>query len=159
MIDAKYAYGTKVRLIANVRNDGSFPGKMKGDLLVRRGAVGYVQQAGLHLQEHVIYQVHFIDLNLIIGCKESELIDAADPWVDNLFEYGDRAQLTLTLASQGITLVEAGTIVSVLAVERDDPTNIHYRIQCGQLDVSVPARALCEITSSAKEYVNDHFAA
>ncbi|GGA85073.1 hypothetical protein GCM10011369_28890 [Neiella marina] len=159
MIDAKYAYGTKVRVICNVRNDGSFPGKMKGDLLVRRGTTGYVQQAGLHLQENVIYQVHFIEHNLIIGCKETELIDAAEPWVDNEFEYGDRAQLTLTLASQGITLVEAGTIVSVLAVERDDPTDIHYRIQCGQLDVSVPARALTAINHNAKELVDDDYAA
>ncbi|MBW8192579.1 nitrogen fixation protein NifZ [Neiella marina] len=161
MIDAKYEYGTKVRLISNVRNDGSFPGKMKGDLLLRRGSEGYVQQAGMHLQENVIYQVHFIDQNVIVGCKETELMDAALPWIDNEFEYGDRAQLTINLASQGVILAKLGQVVSVISVDRDDPESIQYRIQHGELDVMVPARALCAVKDDALpevEMLNDHVA-
>lgn len=161
MIDAKYEYGTKVRLVTNVRNDGSFPGKMKGDLLLRRGSEGYVQQAGIHLQEHVIYQVHFIEQNLIVGCKESELMDAAIAWRDNEFEYGDKAQLTLDLASEGTVLAKTGDVVSVLAVDRDEPESIYYRIQCGELDVMVPERALCALSPEVRqqlEMLNDHVA-
>ncbi len=39
----RFDYGDTVRLIRNVRNDGTFPGKEVGDLLIRRGAVGFVR--------------------------------------------------------------------------------------------------------------------
>ncbi len=56
-----YDYGDEVRVIRNLRNDGSFPGKDKGDLLIRRGQVGHVRNMGTFLQDQIIYTVHFVE--------------------------------------------------------------------------------------------------
>ncbi|WP_035477016.1 MULTISPECIES: nitrogen fixation protein NifZ [Aliagarivorans] len=149
MIDAKFEYGTEVRVIKNIRNDGSFPGCKKGDLLVRRGSVGYVQQAGLFLQEQVIYQVHFLQRGLTVGCRETELVGTEQQWFSNRFEYGDKARLTLRLGSQGNILAEAGEVVDILAVDRRSPESPSYRIQYHDLDVMVPERALSAIEEVA----------
>lgn len=55
-----YEYGQAVRLIRNVRNDGTYPGKDTGALLMRRGAVGCVYDVGTYLQDQLIYRVHFL---------------------------------------------------------------------------------------------------
>ncbi len=160
MLNPKYEYGSAVRLITNVRNDGSFPGSMKGDMLVRRGEIGYIRQAGMHLQEQVIYQVHFMDRNLMIGCKEQELIDASLPWVANAFEYGDKAKLAVSLSSQGEILASKGSVVSVLAVLREQLDSVpEYRIQIGELDLVVPERAVVALTEQEQEALNDECAA
>lgn len=57
MIDAKWDYGDGVRLIRNVRNDGTYPGLDPGAPLVRRGSIGYVVNVGTFLQDQVIYSV------------------------------------------------------------------------------------------------------
>ena len=41
-----HEYGTGVRVIRNIRNDGTYPGEAVGALLVRRGTVGYVRDVG-----------------------------------------------------------------------------------------------------------------
>ena len=85
----KFDYGCEVRVIKNIRNDTYQGGQRKGELLERRGTVGFVQQSGVYKQDQIIYQVHFLESNQIIGCRESELILASTPWVNNKFEYGD----------------------------------------------------------------------
>lgn len=160
MLNPKYPYGSKVRVISNIRNDGSFPGSKKGDMLMRRGEEGYVRQAGLFLQEQVIYQVHFLERDLILGCKEQELMASDEPWVPNLFEYGDKAKLAINLGHQGEVLVAKGTLVSVLAVSREHLGAVpEYRIQYGELDVTVPERALVEPLPEELEAFNDECAA
>jgi hypothetical protein len=49
-----------VRVLRNVRNDGTFPGLNLGAPLVRRGSTGYVCDLGLFLQDQIIYTVHFL---------------------------------------------------------------------------------------------------
>jgi len=51
MMDARWDYGESVRLIRNVRNDGTYPGLDPGDFLVRRGSIGYVVDVGTFLQD------------------------------------------------------------------------------------------------------------
>ncbi len=69
-LDATFDYGAAVRLVRTVHNDGSFPGKKRGDLLVRKGAIGHVRDIGSFLQDQVIYQVHFLELGYSVGCRE-----------------------------------------------------------------------------------------
>lgn len=145
MNTAKFGYGCKVRVVENIRNDGSFPGCKKGALLVRRGATGYVRQSGYYLQNQIVYQIQFLNKGLTIGCKETELIDAELVWQPNLFEYGDKAALTLSLSQQGEVVADKGSIVDVLAVRRKAQAMPHYRIQYGELDVEVPERALAAL--------------
>lgn len=142
MLIPKFEYGKEVRVIRNIRNDSNLGQQKKGEMLVRRGTTGFVRQSGYFQQDQIIYQVHFLGADKIIGCKESELTDAATPWLANMFEYGDKANLTLGLTVKGVLIGNKGDLVDVLAVDRTVDTEISYRIQIGEHDVIVPQRAL-----------------
>ena len=45
----RFMYGQKVRSRKSVRNDGTFTGKEIGDILVKKGEVGYVTSIGTFL--------------------------------------------------------------------------------------------------------------
>lgn len=68
-----YDYGDKVRARRTVRNDGTFPGKDVGDILVTKGAEGYVVSIGTFLQRFYIYGVEFIETGRRVGMKRKEL--------------------------------------------------------------------------------------
>ncbi len=72
-----FEYGQKVRSRKYVRNDGTFPGKEVGEVLVQKGDVGYVTSIGTFLQQFYIYGVDFYELGYRVGMrgKELELID------------------------------------------------------------------------------------
>ena len=69
----QFDYGEKVRSRKNVRNDGTFPGKEVGDILVKKGDVGYVTSIGTFLQQFYIYGVEFIVNGYRVGMKAREL--------------------------------------------------------------------------------------
>jgi nitrogen fixation protein NifZ len=68
-----FNYGEKVRSRKNVRNDGTFPGKEVGDILVKKGDIGYVTSIGTFLQQFYIYSVEFIVNGYRVGMKGREL--------------------------------------------------------------------------------------
>ena len=43
MMNARWEYGDGVRLVRNVKNDGTYPGMAVGAPLVRRGSIGHVR--------------------------------------------------------------------------------------------------------------------
>ena len=137
----KFAYGDEVRVVKNIRNDGTYQSNIKGRLLARRGRTGFIRHAGYYQQDQIVYQVHFLDTNEIIGCREVELISAEEHWVNNDFEYGDKAVLTVALNLEGQRIASKNDTVTVLAVDREND-EICYRIQIGEHDIDVPARAL-----------------
>lgn len=69
----QYDYGQKVRSRKNVRNDGTFIGSEIGDVLVRKGDVGYINSIGTFLQQFYIYGVDFIDRGRMVGMRAKEL--------------------------------------------------------------------------------------
>ncbi|HUW49426.1 MAG TPA: nitrogen fixation protein NifZ [Sulfuricella sp.] len=69
----QFEYGQKVLSLMNVRNDGTFPGKDIGDVLVKKGDVGYVASIGTFLQQFYIYGVDFYERGYIVGMKAREL--------------------------------------------------------------------------------------
>lgn len=75
-----FNYGMKVRSRKNVRNDGTFPGKDIGDLLVKKGDIGYVNSIGTFLQQFYIYGVDFYQRGYVVGmrAKELELVEAEE---------------------------------------------------------------------------------
>ena len=77
-----FAYGEKVRSRYVVRNDGTFPGKDVGDVLVRKGEEGYVVEIGTFLQQFYIYGVEFFESGYKVGMKRRELEPAA-PYVED----------------------------------------------------------------------------
>ena len=142
MLNPKFDYGCEVRVIKNIRNDTYQGGQTKGELLIRRGTTGFVRQSGVYKQDQIIYQVHFLENNQVIGCKESELILATIPWMNNKFEYGDSVLLNMSLQVAGEVIGSKGHQVNVLSVDRSNQADISYRIQLGSQDLMVPERAL-----------------
>ncbi len=118
-MDAKFDYGEKVRVIKNIRNDGTFMGSTRGALLIRRGCEGYIKSVGKFLQDQVIYQVHFLEEGCTVGCRETELSDLASPWIDRKFERGDAVCVAKNLSSAGEIVVKAGDRGTVLALESE----------------------------------------
>lgn len=74
-IDAepRFDYGEKVRSRFTVRNDGTFRGKDIGEVLVKKGDVGYVASIGTFLQQYYIYGVEFVERGYRVGMKSREL--------------------------------------------------------------------------------------
>ena len=138
MIDAKWDYGDGVRLIRNVRNDGTYPGLDPGAPLVRRGSIGYVVDVGTFLQDQVIYSVNFLDEGKIVGCREEELIGADEPWTPSRFEFRDKVKTCKQLAVNGAVLVSLGAAGEVIKVIRDAPGGVAYHIHFD----SLPGRIL-----------------
>jgi nitrogen fixation protein NifZ len=139
----EYDYGEKVRVLRNVRNDGTYPGMDVGRLLVRRGSVGYVRDIGTFLQDQIIYSVHFMDEDRLVGCREEELQPAGAPWTPSLFELRDKVIARVPLGVQGRVLVEPGEIGEVLKVLRGGPGNVAYHVHfSGRNTLQVPESAL-----------------
>lgn len=123
-----FALGDSVRVVRNVRDDGTFPGAARGNLLARRGSIGTIVDIGTFLMDQVIYSVHFLDTNRIVGCREEEVIHADDPWVDSLFETRDRVRAARNLALDGVVCVAPGEPGEILNVVRDAPGGVAYHV-------------------------------
>ncbi|MFS2159474.1 nitrogen fixation protein NifZ [Pseudomonas sp. Pseusp122] len=154
-----YEYGDAVRVIRNVRNDGTYPGEDTGTLLLRRGSVGCVYDVGTYLQDQLIYRVHFMDVGKIVGCREEELILASLPWVPNLFEFRDSVVALCTLTIGGEVVVARGETGSIEKVLRDGQQGIEYHVWFSNgRTLQVPEKSLAANSSSiidAREQLYD----
>jgi nitrogen fixation protein NifZ len=65
--------GEKVCAAKHVRNDGTYPHREIGDVLVKKGDVGYVRDIGTFLQQFYIYAVDFCDRRVVVGMRGREL--------------------------------------------------------------------------------------
>ena len=72
--DPVFDYGTKVRATKHVRNDGTYPGMEIGEVIVRKGEVGYVASIGTFLQRFYIYGIDFVDSGRLVGMRARELM-------------------------------------------------------------------------------------
>ena len=131
-----------MRVTRNVRNDGTFPGLDVGNLLVRRGSVGYVKDVGTYLQDQLIYSVHFFDDNRMVGCREEELQLESDPWNPSRFEYRDKVTPTVALAIKGEIIAEPGSVGEVQKVLRDAPGGVAYHVRFPGRTLQVPEKVL-----------------
>lgn len=138
----RYDYGDEVRLTRNVRNDGTYPGMEIGDFLVRRGSIGYVQNVGTFLQDQIIYSVHFLEADKIVGCRQEELISADEAWNPSQFEFRDKVVCNRALAIGGEVLVEPDATGEVLKVLRDHPGGVQYHVRFPGRTLQVPESVL-----------------
>ena len=74
--DPVFMPGTRVISKKHIRNDGTYPLREIGDILVRKGDVGYVRDIGTFLQQFYIYAVEWVDRGTIVGMRGKELISA-----------------------------------------------------------------------------------
>lgn len=143
----RFDYGDEVRVTRNVRNDGTFPGEATGALLVRRGAVGVVRDVGTFLQDQIVYTVHFLEADRLVGCRDRELIGAGEPWVASRFEFGDKVTAAIPLGIKGEVVAAVGDPGEVLKVLRDETTvaamgGVGYHVRFPGRTLLVPESAL-----------------
>lgn len=74
----RFAPGAKVRATKYIKNDGTYPLREIGDILVCKGDVGYVRDIGTFLQQFYIYAVDFVDRGVVVGMRGRELIAIDD---------------------------------------------------------------------------------
>ena len=86
----RFTFGERVVSRKLVRNDGTFPGKDIGDVLVERGDVGYVRSIGTFLQRYYIYSVEWVGRGYQVGMRAKELCTLDDLPEDVLDRFSDR---------------------------------------------------------------------
>ncbi|MGB0684378.1 MAG: nitrogen fixation protein NifZ [Magnetovibrionaceae bacterium] len=138
----RFEFGEAVRVIRNVRNDGTFPGKDVGEFLVRRGSVGYVKDVGTFLQDELIYNVHFLNENMMVGCREEELIPEDEPWVPSVFEFREKVTPKIPLGVNGEVIADEKQVGEILKVIRDAPGGVAYHVRFPGRTFQVPENAL-----------------
>ena len=77
----KFGIGQKVKLLEDIKNDGTYPHAPIGTIMVKKDSIGYIKSIGEFLQVIRVYEVHFLDLNALIevvGCREHELLAMED---------------------------------------------------------------------------------
>jgi nitrogen fixation protein NifZ len=139
----EYDYGDQVRLLRNIRNDGTFPGLDVGSLLAKRGSLGFVRDVGSFLQDQIIYAVHFPEEGRLVGCREEELQSADAPWTPSRFETRDKVAAKVPLGIQGRLLVDQGEVGVVMKVIRPSSGGVSYHVHfSGRNLLQVPETAL-----------------
>ena len=89
----QFDFGERVVSRYKVRNDGTYPGKDVGEVLVNKGDVGYVTSVGTFLQQFYIYAVEFVASGHRVGMRAREIVslDKLPPHV--VAALGDKAAL------------------------------------------------------------------
>lgn len=149
-METYWAIGDGVRLTRNVRNDGTYPGATTGELLIRRGSLGTVVDIGTFLQDQIIYSVHFLEVDRVIGCREEELIDSKEPWVPSAFEARERVAARKILALGADHRIATGSVGEVLRVVRDGAVaayHVHFECLPGRT-LAVPESALVSLVEA-----------
>lgn len=133
-----------MRVLRPIRNDGTFPGKARGELLIRRGSIGVVQDVGTFLQDQIIYAVLFMDENRMVGCREEEVQADTDPWIPHQFDSRDRVRAACTLSVGGEVRAKAGDIGEVMRVMNDSEP-VQYQVIFGDRILQLPEPLLQEL--------------
>lgn len=148
----EFEFGQEVRIVRNVRNDGTYPGLAIGALLVRRGCTGFVTNVGTFLQDQLIYTVNFLDLNRIVGCRAEELICIDEPWVPSKFETREKVRSKATLMVSGEVRATPGMEGEIFKVLRDEGSGVHYHVIFHDHVLQVPETTL----EPVRIYNDDH---
>ena len=82
--EAKFFIGQKVKLLSDIKNDGTYPYLPIGAVMIKKDCIGYIRHVGEFLQVIRVYEVHFMDAEAVIeviGCREHEL-EEMEPYRD-----------------------------------------------------------------------------
>ena len=149
---SRWDIGAAVRVVRNVRNDGTYPGADTGTLLIRRGSVGTVIDIGTFLQDQIIYSVHFLDADRIVGCREEELIGGDEDWTPSAYEVRERVVARKILSLGGDVRVPLGAVGEILQVARDAAAityHVHFACLPGRT-LAVPEAALNSLAEAGR---------
>jgi len=140
----EYEYGSHVRLIRTVRNDGTYPGLEVGQVLIPRGSDGFVHDVGTYLQDQLIYRVNFVEAGRTVGCRGEELIAAEREWLSNQFEFRDRVLANRDISIGGELIASCGDEGEVVKVVRESDTSFHYHVRFHQRTFQMPESVLID---------------
>jgi nitrogen fixation protein NifZ len=87
----RFNFGERVVSRTIIRNDGTFNGKDIGEVLVKKGDVGYVVSIGTFLQQFYIYAVEFTEYGYKVGMRAKELMTLDNLPEEVLAQLGERA--------------------------------------------------------------------
>ena len=93
----RFEMGERVISRSVVRNDGTYNGRDIGDVLVRKGEIGFVRSIGTFLQQFYIYAVEFTESGHLVGMRAKELCTLDHLPDEVLAQLGERAELLRTL--------------------------------------------------------------
>ena len=147
MMPTRWDIGESVRVVRNLRNDGTFAGAAVGELLIRAGSTGTIVDVGTFLIDQIIYTVHFLDDDRMVGCREEELADIDAPWLPSRFGTRERVAAARRLKLGAELTIAPGSVGEVLRVLRDGPApvyHIHFESRPGRV-FAVPESALCAL--------------
>jgi nitrogen fixation protein NifZ len=147
----KFEYGEKVRVVRNLRNDGTYPGEPTGRLLVRQGSIGFVRDVGTFLQDQLIYSVDFLDANRRVGCREQELQLATDHWIPTRFEFREKVTPKIPLGIQGEVIAKPGDTGEIEKVLREHPGGPVYHVRFSGRTLQAPETALEYLSTETQE--------
>jgi len=97
----RFAFGERVVSRFTVRNDGTYRGKDIGEVLVKRGDIGFVHSIGTFLQQYYIYAVEFMESGHRVGMRARELVSLDNIPEEVLLRLGPRATELQALCSHG----------------------------------------------------------
>lgn len=86
----RFVFGERVLCRSTIRNDGTFPGRDVGHVLVKKGDIGYVRSIGTFLQQYYIYSVEWIGRGYEVGMRAKELCTLDDLPDEVLALFADR---------------------------------------------------------------------
>ncbi len=97
----RFGFGERVVSRFTVRNDGTYRGKDIGEVLVKRGDIGFVHSIGTFLQQYYIYAVEFIESGHRVGMRARELVSLDNMPEEVLSRLGSRASELDALRKRG----------------------------------------------------------
>ncbi len=103
-----------------------------------------VRDVGTFLQDQLVYSVHFLEPDRLVGCREEELQPADAPWQPSRFEFRETVRARIPLGVRGRALVQAGEqgqVMKVVAGAAGEPAQYHVHF-AGRNLLQVPESAL-----------------
>ncbi len=128
----RFQEGDSVRLLFDLVSDGTVYGSKRGELLVSRGATGHVIRKGIFLDDFV-YEVHFMEENRILGCREHELLEGDASWSPPRFARRDAIVSAVDLKEKGELRVPKGTEGRVTVVDYHETLGYIYEVEFPRL--------------------------
>lgn len=120
----RFEIGEKVRLLFDIKSDGTTFGSKRGNLIQRQGAIGYIKKQDF-LLEREVYNVHFLETSQVIGCREHELIDGDLAWEAPLFQIRDKIKAAIDVTYEGDVIIQQET--------RGTVTGVRYHLEHGYI--------------------------
>ncbi len=77
-----FKIGERVKLTQEIKNDGTYYGLERGEVVIAPPATGFIRHIGDFLQTIRIYDVDFFKEGKVVGCREFEIESVDDEFSD-----------------------------------------------------------------------------